>query len=398
MPARKKSTGQDVTRRVIQWRDEVAVLEEASKMADKEGVSNNTMFSELFRLGIGTYSIAGEVRKHLCELRERQIRELEETNNEWALNEAKNRRMMFNLYSPSDLEVMDFIRMAVKEKIGGKVDRDALQSAAEERGVPRYEGPSTPIPKGAKLSKGSVPIDASTIVVDIGSEVMQMATTDVISVSLRMPDGSTYENAVLSENCVAFQYSSSAEERLVANKASVSIQGDVAFTFSFQETSFGIYRSLLSPETGEYGEMELLRAFSEARFPSALVVKWAEYALRLDEKGCSYYQCDHGAVGGYEPKYYETVVRYAGYALVVRDGQDSVLVLDAETGTREVRRDQTLPAKDAPKTRGRRTGAASRKKKADAGEEMLGEPMASEERESQENPEPIIVEDEEPAE
>lgn len=377
MPARKKSAGQDVTRRVIQWRDEVAVLNEANKMADKEGVSNNTMFSELFRLGIGTYSIAGDVRKHLCDLREKQIQELEDTDNEWALNEAKSRRMMFNLYAPSDLEVMDFIRMAVREKIGGKVDRDALLADAAARGVPQRETPHSPVPEGAKIRKGSVPIDTSTIVVDIGSEVMEMATTDTISVSLRMPDGSTYENAVLSENCVMFQYTNSAEEKLIADKASISIQGDVAFTFSFQETSFGIYRSLLSPETGEYGNMELLRAFSDAHFPSAIVVKWLDYALLIDEKGCSYYQGDHEMIGGYEPKYYETVVRYAGYALVIRDGQDGVLVLDAETGKRESRRDHTLPAKDAPKTRGRRTGVASRKRKK-KGEEMLGEPMASE--------------------
>lgn len=283
--------------KTIQWREEPHVYEEAVKIAKSEGTNNKDTFSMLFRNGIALDGIVQNVRQYLLEQRERVIEQLENSPLEWERREAKNQRLLYSLYEPSDLEVIQFIQDTVQMKIHGKVNRRVSTG-------------------GETLGNGA-PVDDMTIIIDMGKMMTRPDVNDMTSIRLA--------NHVVNVGKDGIQSFDIPAEQVEGRPAcELSFQHDTMYDIKVDGT-LACYKSVLNGETGEYDSLHLTDSYEGITPPTSLVLTFQGETMRIDaNEGITYHEqaTSEASIGDKEAR-----IQYDHYAVRVDKQNDDLSVM-----------------------------------------------------------------------
>lgn len=316
---RKASPKEATTKKMLSWRESEDVIQAAVAISEAEDSNKQITFSALFRNGIALHDLQEEVRAYLKSQRIQEVERLEQSKDKWLRREAKSRRTMLTLYEPTDSEVIEFIRIAAKERMYGRVQREDEEASDEGERHASF-------PDDQEVIDAEAPVDGRTAVAKIGSSVVGKGGMDNINVLLRgvREDGGAW-SVNLWNDTLQQAFLVSADELMDDGDSRISFQGDLAFSLLFSDGRLALTKSLLDGRTGEYEPASVSNEFLGISRPQAFVIEWLDGAIRIGSDGVTCYRLPRPV----EIEADRSVIQYEGYAAIYQQGSEDVQMLHA---------------------------------------------------------------------
>lgn len=315
---RKASPKETAAKKMLSWRESEDVIQAAIAISEAEDSNKQITFSALFRNGIALHDLQEEVRAYLKSKRMQEVERLEQSKDKWLRKEAKSRRTMLTLYEPTDAEVADFILIAVKEKMYGKIRRPAdVENSADRADVPLFGD-------GIEVSDGILPeADDGTVTVLVGDGMA--LSEDTISAMFRNDGGHGDAHMVNLIGGTLKHVSHIEKENLLDDGATVklSIHGDIAYNISITNNGLFCERAFLDARTGEYESFTPTHDYLGTPTPTAINLMWRDGAVRIDGNGARCYKTGEKA----DVEGDRIMVSFGGYTVIDDDGADDLQVL-----------------------------------------------------------------------
>lgn len=310
-----------VPKRMLSWRDDEVVYDLAVQIADETGESKQTAFGRIFRTGIALYDAMDAVREYLADQREDEVERLGESPDAWSRKQAEVQSGLYDLYRPTDQEVISWIQQAVRERIAGnspeRISRQRKRAIvmAQEN----YSQGDQLIPDGERVGMGNAPVDEETAVITFTAPMyLEACDIRVGAWSFQLLDAGT--------KVWSTRHSDTTMAMYVTTPFTADFVDRLRAKFDADDGVITVSVSLLNLITGEFESVRDLDTYEVGKPPTSAVVRWPGYAVRIDEDGVTYYheaRDDGWMIGNIESS---ITLAYNGYTFRMVDRREDILV------------------------------------------------------------------------